>query len=340
MKTGSWLLVGGGCLLLGACGGAPNPEANNSLQSESPLVLRNIVLTETNRDGNAPLWELKAERAEYSRDRSTAIVQQIQGVFYQNGRKVLNIQAPRGEVRIAAREILLEGRVKAVSPVRATTLDADRVQWFPDRNLLTAIGPVELFQPKNKVRARGQTLTGDLAAQVYTLSGNIRADSEVQKIEMNAPKVVWSLMPNRVTGSGGVLAHDLGRQANLKAPTISWEVDQNRVIARSDSTGRVYAEQPANAAQLQADRVIWDIDRRLFIAETGVDLVLGRPARRLQASAATYSLGQNTLQATNGRYWQPVQDLSITSSDLFADLAHDTVRATGQVNTRLTPPRP
>ncbi|MBW4700260.1 MAG: LPS export ABC transporter periplasmic protein LptC [Aphanocapsa lilacina HA4352-LM1] len=324
------------CLLLAACSGPPEPTPSQA--NESPLVLQNIVLSETTSRGGALVWELKARRAEYSRDRSSASIQQIRGVFYEQGRKVLTVEAPRGEVRIAAREILLTGGVKALAPVRETAFDAERVQWFADRNRLEATGPVELRQPKDRVRVRGKRLVGDLAAQIYTLDGGVEGDSAVQKIALSAPSLTWSLRPNHVTAAGSVTVRDLARQIRLVAPRAVWQVDQNRVVAAAEGNRPVTAEQPASAARLRARQVVWDIPGRTLSGTGQVHAEIGRPVQVFDAARATYRIADHVLVAGDGRYRKPGENTSLEGPVLEADFARSTVRASGgRVVTRILP---
>ncbi len=324
------------CLSLCACGTASQPTVQKP--GRNALVLENIVLTEANRQGNAQIWELKAARAEYNRDQSVASIEQVKGVFFQDGKKALTVEAPRGEVRIATREILLMGGVKGVSPVRQTQLNASQVQWFPDKARLEASGSIVLSQPKEKLQVRAERLEGDLGLQVYTLSGNVRVDSEANRLKIETPRLVWSLKPNRVSGSEGVVARSLERGVSLKAPRASWEIGSDLITAEAGAGQAVIGEQKSPAARLTANRMTWNLGTQIFEGEGNVQGRMGEPELRFEASRAIYALASRQLRAERARYQQSAQNFSLESPELFADLQNNTVSAGGgRVTTRFEP---
>jgi len=322
--------------LLVACAGAQQ-AAEEPVQTRSPLVLENIVLTETDRQGGQPLWELKARRAEYSRDRSTALVREVQGVFFKNGRKVLTVRAPRGEVRIASREIRLFEGVTMSSPIRRTDLSATEVQWFPDRDRLEGSGPIVIDQPQEKMRVRGDRLLGNLASQTYTLDGRVQADSEIQRARLNAPHVVWDLPANRIEAERGVIARSTEQGIVLTGASAAWDIGERRVMARSGGGAAVVAAQESTASRVSAETIAWNIPAQSLTGEGNARGSLNGGRTRYEAERAVYNLADQKLLASDARYWQADRNLTVESARIAADLRRNSVRADGRVVSRMRP---
>lgn len=320
-------------LLLNACSSVPTPVAEVPVAAEdrqSALVLENIVLTEANRQGNGPLWELKARKAEYNRDRSVATVAEIEGVFYHNGRPVLTVQAPKGEVRIVAREIVLSGKVEALSPVRQTRFTASSVRWLPERNRLSAEGPVRLTQPGEEMVVQGRALSGDLAAQVFTLTGAVRATSPVHKLQLDAPRVRWQLQENLLAGDQGVTAHSDAYSVTLKAPQATWNVPEQLVRARADTSAPVVVNTGDPQVDFQAQRMLWSLSRQVLEGEGKIVARATRPESSFEADRMTYTMTSRRLNASGQvRYWQARQNLRVEGPVAVAELGGTTVRMSG-----------
>lgn len=327
-------------LLLNACSSVPAPTEVPAAAEDrqSALVLENIVLTEANRQGNGPLWELKARKAEYNRDRSVATVEEIEGVFYHNGRPVLTVQAPKGEVRIVAREIFLSGKVEALSPVRQTRFTASSVRWLPERNRLSAEGPVRLTQPGEEMVVQGRALSGDLAAQVFTLTGEVRATSPVHKLQLDAPRVRWQLQENLLIGDQGVTAHSDAYSVTLKAPQATWNVPEQLVLARADTTP-VIVNTGDPQVDFQAQRMLWSLSRQVLEGEGKIVARAARPESSFEADRMTYTMTSRRLNASGQvRYWQARQNLRVEGPTAVAELGGTTVRMSGgRVVSRLGP---
>jgi LPS export ABC transporter protein LptC len=328
------------CLLLSSCGGdVPQKREPITNKKQSPLLLQNIVLTDTDREGKNQLWEVKAKRAEYSRDRSSAVISDVEAVFFKNGRKVMSVKAPRGEVRTVAREIFLFDGVKALLPENGTTLTAKSIQWSPEKDFLECTGPVELDQPKQKIHAKGKRLEGKLSANIFSLMGNVEATSAREGIKVNAPRLVWNLPRNVIDGDQGVVARSASKQILVTAPLATWDLGNKQVAARAENGTPVIAEQKPQNAWMQANRMTWNFSQQVFVGEGDLQAHFGKPLQYFTASQATYNLVTAQVQASGARYWREGETLSVASQQMSADLRNNTVKARGRVTSHFVPNR-
>jgi LPS export ABC transporter protein LptC len=329
-----------GCLLLSSCGGdVPQQREPSTTAKQSPLILQNIVLTDTDRRGKNQLWEIKAKRAEYSRDRSSAVIRDVQAVFFQNGRKVMTVKAPRGEVRTVAREIFLFDGVRALLTENATTLTASSIQWSPEKDFLECTGPVELDQPKQKIHATGKRLEGKLSANIFSLLGDVEATSVNEGIKVNAPRLVWNLPRKLIDGDQGVVARSEAKQIVVTAPLATWDLGKQQVAARAENGTPVVAEQKPQSTWMQANQMTWNFSQQVFVGQGNLQARFGKPAHHFTASQATYNLATSQMQARGARYWREGETLSVISPNMSADLRNNSVKTSGGVTSRFVPNR-
>lgn len=327
-----------GCLLLSSCGGDGSQQREPSTaKKQSPLILQNIVLSDTDRQGKNQLWEVKAKRAEYSRDRSSAVISEVEAVFFKNGRKMMTVTAPRGEVRTVAREIFLFSGVKAFLFENATTLTASSIQWSPEKDFLECIGPVELDQPTQKIHAKGKRLEGKLSVSIFSLMGDVEATSVREGIKVNAPRLVWNLPRNVIDGDQGVVARSERKQILVTAPLATWDLGKKQVVARAEKRTPVVAEQKSQNAWMQADQMTWDFTQQIFTGGGNLQARFGKPPQYLTASQATYNLATSQVQASGARYWREGETLSVESRQMSADLRNNSVKTSGGVTSRFVP---
>jgi LPS export ABC transporter protein LptC len=326
------------CLLLSSCGGdMPQKLAPSTTKKQSPLLLQNIVLTDTDREGKNQLWEVKAKRAEYSRDRSSAVITDVEAVFFKNGRKVMTVKAPRGEVRTVAREIFLFNGVKAVLPENATTLIASSIRWSPEKDFLECTGPVELDQPQQKIHAKGKRLEGKLSVSIFSLMGNVEATSAREGIKINAPRLVWNLPRNVIDGDQGVVARSASKQILITAPLATWDLSNKQVVARAENGTPVVAEQKPQNAWIQANQMTWNFSQQVFAGAGNLQARFGSPPHHFTASQATYNIPASLVQASSAHYWREGETLSVESQQMSADLRNNSVKTRGSVTSRFVP---
>ncbi len=284
-------------MITAGCGfTAPAGEPRAAAAAKPTLSFDNIILTEADAQGQGQLWELKAKRAEYSRDGKEAIVTGIEGAFFEKGKKALLIKATQGKIQTEARIISLTGAVKAQSIQFETNFTANEVRWLPDKNLIEANGKVVFNQPKRGITVTGAKLTGDLAGSTVLMTGGVVAQAPEQSII-------------------------------LKATQAEWNVAQEQVRVQN-----VTAESPK--AQVQAPQMTWNLTTQVVQADQGITYQRSSPVQTLTAQSAQWDPGQQSLQVLgNVDYRQG--GMRVRGDRATADLKAGTVQVQGQVTTSL-----
>jgi LPS export ABC transporter protein LptC len=166
-----WLLVILGLLgLVGLTAGglwwyltpAPPPPQPQTA-SEKKSQMESLSLTEIEEGGKR--WVLKADKAEYLRNRHEIRIQGIYLEFYGPGQEVMYLRAQEGLVNTKGRELALEGDVELKRG--DLTIRTEKVQYLPKERALVAPGEVVLEGPRAQVA--GKDLRIDLTKKRLVL---------------------------------------------------------------------------------------------------------------------------------------------------------------------------
>jgi LPS export ABC transporter protein LptC len=225
------LLFVGLALWLSSCSQTAPPPAKPDPKRVS-LAYENIVLTESDRKTQGPLWELKAKRAEYSKDRKIAQITELEGTFFEAGKKALRVKAPSGEIRTDERTILLTGGVQGLALERGTTLNATQILWTPEKKIVTAEGAVTLFDPKQQVTVTGKRMVGDIAIKSVTLDGGVTATSKPRQSKLVSDKAIWQVPEKILKAIGNVVYNQAKPEAvSIKTGNATWNMSKDELVA-------------------------------------------------------------------------------------------------------------
>ena len=225
------LLCVGLALWLSACSQAPPPPTKPDPRRVS-LTYENIVLTESDHITQGPLWEIKAKRAEYSRDRKIAQITGLEGTFFDAGKKALRVKAPAGEIRTDERTILLKGGVQGLALERGMTLTADQIRWTPEKKIVIAEGSVVLFDPKQQVEVTGKRMVGDIAIKSVTLEGGVTATSKLRQSKLVCDKAIWQVPEKILKAIGNVVySQSHPEVVSIQTGQASWNMNKDELIA-------------------------------------------------------------------------------------------------------------
>jgi LPS export ABC transporter protein LptC len=218
-------------LWLSSCSQTPPPPAKPDPKRVS-LAYENIVLTESDRKTQGPLWELKAKRAEYSKDRKIAQITELEGTFFEAGKKALRIKAPAGEIRTDERTILLKGGVQGLALERGTTLNATQILWTPEKKIVLAEGAVTLFDPKQQVTVTGKRMVGDIAIKSVTLDGGVTATSKPRQSKLVSDKAIWQVPEKILKAIGNVVYNQAKPEVvSIQTGNATWNMSKDELVA-------------------------------------------------------------------------------------------------------------
>ncbi len=141
--------------------GPPTPPP---LAPEKQGEMKEVRLTEI-QDGDKK-WVLKADNADYVRDKDRIVLSRVWVEIYGLEGGTLLITGDTGFIGIKSRDLTLTGNVQAKGP--NYTFSSDEVHYNPQTRILTAPGPVRLESPR--VFVEGKNMTVDLKTQKLDLA--------------------------------------------------------------------------------------------------------------------------------------------------------------------------
>lgn len=163
-------------LLLGSCTKQVSPSDASALrapaasrggkQTESApasrLVAHQVELTKQDEKGRL-VWRLKAEQAvaQVAKEEGSGELRNVQGILYQRGKPALHIQAHYARADKRTERIVAWQQVQARSQVNQAELQADKIVWEWEKDLLTVEGNVRLRW--QKLELTDQQLQADTA---------------------------------------------------------------------------------------------------------------------------------------------------------------------------------
>ncbi|MDX2271368.1 MAG: LPS export ABC transporter periplasmic protein LptC [Cyanobacteriota bacterium] len=316
----SWRMSSLGLLLtmLAACA-PPLPESNPSTTesvagSASPnLTYQNITLTESQPNGRI-LWKVSAQQATYDNEGVSASLETVAGEFYDPQNRAITMLADRGSVYPLDKRLELTGSVRVLSAHDQVEVQADRVEWLPEENLLTATGQVILQQ-------------------------NLQAEGSASRWQLQSDRLTVNFADQQITlaNSSGEPVRGSVSQPNLQvaATTVGFDLAQQSLQAQ----GSVEIVDPEQQLNLQGDRMTspWPPQQ---IVVTGN--VVGRSDKsqlRVEAGQMTWQVGSTVVEAQgNVAYQQPNQNLSVRGSSATINWQANTVAVRGGSTTQLNLP--
>ncbi len=329
---------------LAACGPG-NRDANlteelNQAQEER-LAFNKITLSEADERGSR-IWEIRANRAIYSRDRKVAAIQGVTGSFFKDGETVLTTRATRGQANQETQELRLEGAVQAQSLNDQVSLQAERLEWQPEQKRLLATGNVVLNKADLPYTIRGNQLTVLVQNERYLLEGNVVVTSDNPPTQLRTESLDWDskagvlrldkpfTVARGPNGQDGTARADSG-QFNLKAQTAV--LQDNIQISLADPP-----------LQLSGNYLVWAMRQKLVESSTpftvrhrtqNLTISAGRGTVDLSAMLVNFSGSVQALAANGGQLnaqqlvWQVRDKLATATGNVVYQQPQNSARVTG-----------
>ena len=143
---------------------AEPPPSPPPLAPDKQGEMKEIRLTEI-QDGEKK-WVLKADNADYVRDKDRILLTQVWVEIYGVDGNTILITGDNGFIGIKTRDLTLQGNVKAKSA--EYEFSSEEVHYNPQTRILSVPGPVRLEGPRLAVE--GKDLTVDLKNHTLVLA--------------------------------------------------------------------------------------------------------------------------------------------------------------------------
>ncbi|MEL6816567.1 MAG: hypothetical protein AAFP03_17420 [Cyanobacteria bacterium J06598_3] len=170
-------------------------------------------------------------------------------------------------------DVQLLGDVAAKSKVTPwVTFEADRLDWFPDREVIAANGPIKVEQYDGENyqavtdRVVGATAEIQLADNLVTLDEAMQLDALTQPLKVVSETAIWNVEAQTVVLDRPVNIEQPVRKITASANSADLDLAKQLVVLR----GNVRAKGEENDARLAADRVQWQTDSQEVEAEGNV----------------------------------------------------------------------
>lgn len=264
---------------------------------EGSLVFNNVTLNQADEKGS-PLWQVKAKKATYIKDKKIANIEQPTGDLFQDGKLVLRVSADNGEVHEDGEKILLKGQIVATDTRNGAVLKGDELEWFPKQDLLWVRNNLKGNHPQLQVTGNeGRYFTRQ---EQIELQGKVVAIAKDPDLQMKTEHLIWQIKENKAIGD----------------KRLQMERYKDKIV-----TDRV-----------ESDLSEYNLKTKLAILKKNIQLTSIDPPLLIAGNAAIWDVKNQTVLSN-----QPVkiihqkEQVTITGNEGRVDLAKRVANLTGGV---------
>ncbi|MCP2729112.1 LPS export ABC transporter periplasmic protein LptC [Limnofasciculus baicalensis] len=188
--------------LLSACQSSTRTEKKiqkdtAATEIEGSLVFNNVTLNQADEKGS-PLWQVKAKKATYIKDKKIANIEQPTGDLFQDGKLVLRVSADSGEVHEDGEKVLLKGHIIATDTRNGAVLNGDELEWFPKQDLLWVRNNLKGSHPQ--LQATGNEGRYFTRQEQLELQGKVAAIAKDPDLQMKTEHLIWQIKDKKLIG--------------------------------------------------------------------------------------------------------------------------------------------
>lgn len=108
------------------------------------LNVNELMLTET-RNG-AKYWEVYAQNAKYESLKSVAVLKDVTGNFYKNGKVIMSFKSPKALYEDKSKKVTLVGGATAITDSQVV-INASQIGWAGKSEAIVASNKVRIVKP-------------------------------------------------------------------------------------------------------------------------------------------------------------------------------------------------
>ncbi len=332
-------------------------------QLKSNLIFKNVILEQANEKGQL-WWKVKSNQADYTKDQQTAIVQNPDGEFYQDGQLVYRIKATKGEVKQDGQTIFLRGNIVATAVKDQAVLTGKEVEWRPKEDLLI------VRQQVNGTHAQIQATATE--ARVFSRArrmeffGQVIAVAKDPPLQMRGEHLVWNMAKQEIISDrpiqidryqgANVTDRGLGNQGEVNLKTKISLLKQNAQITLLEPPVQIYSnlltwnldakkvvsDQPIQIVHRQQPMILnaeqgWvDLEKKICYLIGKVTGVNTEKKSQMRADQMTWFLPTQEIAAEGNVFYQQTDPpLNLNGPKGFGKLQDQTVVITGNTGGRV-----
>lgn len=261
-------------------------------QDGKSIFLRGDITATETREGLL----LKGDELEWQPENDLLIVRNnLSGTH-----KDLKISGKEGRYYSRKRTMDLMGQVVAVTTSPQVQLNADKLTWMVQKQMITTDRPLQIsrLQDKNVTeRATANKGSFDLKAKVATLQQNAQVTLTKPALQLVGNALTWNLDKQTLVSTQPLTVNNPSQQVTIAANQGNLDLKTNVATM----TGNVRGSSARNGAQLNSNSVVWNLVTQQFQAEGNVNYRQANPPLNLTGPRASGGLSDQTVVVSGGR---------------------------------------
>ena len=316
----------------------PIEEDLEGIDPLEDLVFTDVTLEQANSEGQV-LWKLESVRATYQDDQQIALVETPFGILFRDDEATYEVEAINGEVYQDGEKILLWDQVKITHLATQAVLKGDRLEWYPQQELLVIQGNlVGTYEDLEFTANQGHYHGLD---EIITLEGEIVAILQDSDLRLTTDYLEWQVAAETVTGPNPTLIERFDPED--PETVVEWaKGDSLQVdLATERSTLSPNAQVSLNSPPLDitSDTLTWDALQDLVETDKPLDIL-----HRDNKIAVSADRGSMTLETEvvnlegNVNGFNPQEQARLLANQVTWKIQDQWVEAKGEVTYTATNP--
>jgi LPS export ABC transporter protein LptC len=261
------------------------------IQDGKSILLKGQIQVTDVRDGRV----LKGKEIEWQPNQDLLIVRHQ----FSATQKQMTLTADEGRFFSRKREAEITGKVVADTKQPDLKLKTTRLQWFLDKQLVTADQPLQIERFVNgqlSDRATADQGRVDLKAKTAALTQNAKVFAQAQNLQASSNQLLWTLEQKKISTDQPLTLVNPSRQITLTADCGSLDLEQQTALL----TGNVRGVAAKNQATVRANTLTWFLVDQSFEATGNVAYSQTNPNLNLVGNRASGTLQDQQVQVTGG----------------------------------------
>ncbi|NEP09919.1 MAG: LPS export ABC transporter periplasmic protein LptC [Symploca sp. SIO2C1] len=290
-------------------------QDTSATEIEGSLIFNNITLDHADQKGR-PVWQVKAKRAIYTKDKKLARIEQPTGDLFQDGEKILKVSAKSGEVREDGEKILLRGEISATDLRNGANFKGDELEWRPQEDLLIVRNNLKgnLVRSNLKDNLVPQNLKTNPPEQIQVSAKEGRYLSRKQQLElltqvtaiskrpnlhMKTERLVWHIKEQKLTGNKRIqMERYKDKQVTERVEADQSEVNLKTKITKLKQNVQLTSVEPP--LLMSSNLTVWDLNKETVVSDQPIKILHQQEKVTLTGNQGQVDLEREVANLTGG----------------------------------------
>jgi LPS export ABC transporter protein LptC len=145
--------------------------------------------------------------------------------------------ADQGDVELKTKIVTLSRNAQILMTDPPLQIESKILSWSLPSQLILAPEKVTVLQREEKVTMMGNQGRGDMANNIFYLTGNVIGIGEKRNSQLNSDKVTWYVKTQTFDAEGNIFYQQLDPAFNLTGPKASGQLKDQTVMVTGDGRG-------------------------------------------------------------------------------------------------------